>query len=276
MVLVYLEVGGRAGILVFRFLGQGPHEPAAGTVHHRVGAGDDEPLGDSGGRRRDLFCVPKHPHGLAAVYGGALHFRLPLEQRQLRAVGRVDGVAAHMVQALAAYLRALHVAPAPLAVAAVEPPRPGVPVHPAVKAPLVEHLPGLWLNGLAGIHAPDLNALPEPADDAVGPGGVEDIWELIGSLALQVIQVPLARHDFEGAAHLPQLPLGHLLGVDAHRMVQPGFPSFPHVNPQKDRRPAPPPRPGPVSGQTEHGQRASAPACRRTGEYSVPAPGASQ
>lgn len=87
-------------------------------------------------------------------------------------------------------------------------------MDPAVEAPLVKDLPGLGLYRLSGVYAPHLDALAEPADNPVSPGDVEDIGKIIGPLPLQVVQMPLARHDLIGTAHLPQLSLGHLLGVD--------------------------------------------------------------
>ena len=56
------------------------------------------------------------------------------------------------------------------------------------------------------LDAPDLDALAEPADDSVRPGGVENVWELVRTLALEVVQVPSAGQDLILAAHLPQLP----------------------------------------------------------------------
>ena len=276
MVFVHHKIGGRAGILVFGVLGQRPHEAAPFAVGHRVGAGHDEPLGDVRAGQGDLLGVPEHPHGLAPVYRGALHLRLRLKHRQLRAVGRIHGVGAHMIEGLARLFRGLEIPPGPLVVGFGEPPGPCLPVYPAIGAAQVKHLPRLELDGLARLHPPALNTVGEEADHPVGAGGVEDVGEIIRSLPAQIVKVPLAGQDLVLTALGPQLPLGYLLGVNAHRVVQPGFPTLPHVSPQIGRRPAPPPRPGPASGPAAPGRRGSAPASRRTEGCSAPVPGASR
>lgn len=78
----------------------------------------------------------------------------------------------------------------------------------------VKYLPGLQVDGLSRIYAAHLDALSEPPDDPVGPGGVEYIGEVLTSLALEVIQVPLTGEDLILAALVMKPSLGHLLGVD--------------------------------------------------------------
>ena len=276
MVLVHHEIAGRAGVLVLGVLGQRPHIPAPLAVGHRVGPWDDEPLGNVRAGQRDFFRVAEHPHGLPPVHGGALHLRLRLEHRQLRAIGRVHGVGAHMVQRLPGLLCRLEIATGPFVVGLREPPGPGLPVHPAVGTAQIKQLPGLELDGLARLHAPDLDAAGEETDHPVGSGGVKDVRKLVRPLPPQVVQVPLAGQDLVLAALGPQLSLGHLLGVDAHRVVPPGLPSLAHVSLRRGRQSGPRPWPPPVSGPAAPGRRASGPACRRTGGYSAPAPGASR
>ena len=125
-----------------------------------------------------------------------------------------------MIEPLAGLLRALIVTPGPLVVGVGETAGPGVLVDPAIGTAQVKHLPGLQQDGLPRVHAPDLDALAEPSDDPVCPGGVEHIGELLGPLALQVVQVPLAGQDLILAAHTLQPSLGHLLGIDTDRVVQ--------------------------------------------------------
>lgn len=84
-----------------------------------------------------------------------------------------------------------------------ETPGAGVLVDPSVGTAQVEHLPGLQLDGLTGVHATHLDALAEPPDDPVCPGGVEHIGEVLCPLAFQVVQVPLAGQDFILAALIP-------------------------------------------------------------------------
>lgn len=45
-----------------------------------------------------------------------------------------------------------------------------------------------------------MNALAEPPDDPVRPGGVEHIGELVCPLALEVVQMPLTGLDLVGPA----------------------------------------------------------------------------
>ena len=141
-----------------------------------------------------------------------------------------------MVEALAGFLRALVVAPGPLVVGVSEPSGAGLPVDPAVGATQIEHLPRLQGDVLSGIHAPNLVALPEPPDDPVGPGDIEYIGEIACVLALQVVQMTLAGQDLILAALVIEAALGHLLGVDRHRMMQTALPS----SRQRDHRPDPP------------------------------------
>ena len=182
-------------------------------MHHRVALGDLQPLADVGAGPGDLLGVAEHPHGLSLVHGGALHLRRHLEPGQLRVVGRIDHVAAHVVKALARLLGALEVAPRHLGVGGLEPPGAGLPVHPAVEVTQVEHLPGLQHDGLSGLHAPGLDALSEPPQDPVGTGHVEHIGEVTPPLPLQVVQKPLAGQLLIPAALVLQPSPHHLLGV---------------------------------------------------------------
>ena len=214
-----------------------------------------------------------------------------------------------MIEGLARLFRGLEVPPGPLVVGFGEPPGPCFPVHPAIGAAQIKDLPGLELDGLARLHPPALNTVGEEADHPVGAGGVEDVGEIIRSLPAQIVQVPPAGQDLVLTALGPQLPLGYLLGIDSHRVVQPGFPPLSQIhhltvvmlrrtcrrssrplppprlipqltacalNPQRGRRPVPQPRSGPASGPAAPGRRASAPAFRRTEGCSAPVPGASR
>ena len=176
---------------------------------------DQQPPGHVGAGQGDLLGVPQHPHGLAPVHRRALHLRLLFKGGQLGLVGRIDGVAAHVVQPLGRFLGGFVVAPGPLVVGVGEPPGPGVLVDPAVGAAQVEHLPGFQFDGLSRVHPANLDALPKPADNPVCPGSIEHIGKILCPLALQVVQVPLAGQNLILAALLPQPPPGHLLGVDA-------------------------------------------------------------
>ena len=255
VVFIHHKVAGRTGVLVLGVLGKGPHIAAPGPVDNGIGPWDQQPLCNGGALPADLLGVAQHAHGLATVHCCALHFRLLLKHRFFRSVGRVASVRAHMVQALAGFLRALVVAPGPLVVGFAEAPGPGVLVDPAVSTAQVEHLPGLQGDGLPCVHAPDLDALAEPPNNPVGPGGVKHIGEVLRPLALQVVQVPLTGQDLVLAALLPKSALSHLLGVDRHRVVQAALPPIR----QRDHRPDPPWHrlpPGPASGPAAPDRRA--------------------
>ena len=185
--LIHHIVAGRARVFVLGVLTQRPHKPAASTVYHGVAAGDHQPLEDVGAFLGDLLGVVKHAPCLPAVNGSALHFRLFLEYGQLRPVGRIDAVGAHVVEALPRLLGALKVTSGALVVGLVEAPCPCVLMHPTVGAAQVKHLPRLQLDRLPLLHAAGLNTLPEPLDNAVGAGGVEDIGEVHCPLPLKVV-----------------------------------------------------------------------------------------
>ena len=247
MILVHDEIAGGAGVLVLGVLGQRPHVAAPCAVYDGVRPGDQQPLGDIGAFEGDLLGIAQHPHGLAPVHGRALHLRLQFKPGKLRPVRRIAGVSTHVVEALAGLLGALIVAAGPFVVGVREAAGARILVNPSIGAAQIEHLPGFRHNGLASIHAPNLDALAKPPDNPVGPCSVEHPGEPLCALALQVIQMPLAGQDLVLAAQLPQPALGHLLGVNADWMMQAALPS----SPQRDHRPGqlwtrrPP---GPASG----------------------------
>lgn len=169
-------------------------------------------------------------------------------------IGRIDGIPAHMVQALAGLLAGFIIASGPLVVGVRKAPCAGDLVDPAISAAQVKYLPRLQSDWLAGIHTPHLDTLAEPPDDPVGPGSVEHIGEVLRTLAFQVVQVPLAGQDLILAALIPEAPLGHLLGVDTYRVVKAGLPSSRHRDRRPDR-PVPQMLPEPASGPGAPGRK---------------------
>ncbi|MPN42140.1 hypothetical protein SDC9_189696 [bioreactor metagenome] len=119
-------------------------------------------------------------------------------------------------------------------------------MDPAVQTSLVEDLPGLRLDGLALEDAAHLDALPEPPDDPIGPGRVEDVGEVFRALALQVVQMPLAGQDLILAALAPELSPGDLFGVDRYGVMEPRLPPSRHKDrcPDQWRQPPPASEPG--------------------------------
>ena len=210
--------------------------------------------GDLRRGRSDLRGVAPDPARLVLVHGGAVDLRLVLIDGLFRLVRRIKGVGGHMVKALGAVLRRFDVAPGPLIVSLGEAPHAGLPVDPAVQAALIEDLPGLRLDGLAGHGAADLDAFSEEVQDPVRPGLIEDPGEIIGPLPLQVVQVPLTRQDLPAAAVAPEPALGHLLGIDAHGMVEPA--ALSHLSHRKAGPSAPWPRRGPATGPASCDRRA--------------------
>ena len=251
-----------------------PHPAAARPVDDGIAFRDQQPLGDRGRRRCDFFCIAENTFRLRFINGGAFHLRLHLIPRQVRPIRRVHRIAAHVVQALAAILGGFHVSASALVQAAVESPRSGILMHPAVQASEIELLPRLQRDRLPGVHAANLNTGGEPAIDAIGARFIENIREIFRALPPQVVKVPSASGDLGGAAHIVKLPGNHLLCVYGNGMMQAARAS---THRRRDRRPAR--RSGwrrRASAQAAHGPAASARAYRRTAGASVPGPRSSR
>ena len=219
MVFVHHKIAGRAGVLVLGVLGQGPHIPSSGLVNHRVGSGDDKPFGNVRAGLGNFFGISKDPHGLPPVHGGTINFRLHLKNCRFRLIGWVHHVPAHVIKGLPGFFRGLKISSGPLVVGPLKPPGPVLLMDPTIGAAQVKHLPRLELDGLAMLHPPGLDTLPKPPDNPICPGGIKDIGEIFRPLALEVIQMPLAGLDLIGAAQVMEPSPGHLLGIDADRMV---------------------------------------------------------
>ena len=251
MILVDDNIRRGPGVLVLHVLTEGPHPPPQLPVGYRQALGDDQLRRDLGGDHCDLLGVPEDPHSLEPVHRHAVHLRAPLVHRLLRPVGGIQGIPAHGVQALSGLLRAFEVPSGPLLIGDGEPPHPRVLVHPPIDAPQVEDLPVLEPDGLSRLRPPALVAQAEPPQNPVRPGGVEYPGEILVPDSSQIVEMPLTRRDFVGTAQLPEPPLGHLLCVHRHRMVQAALPSLRHINPKSGPGPYPPGRePGPSSPGT--------------------------